>query len=228
LIVAHRRFLAEALVPVFFHSHWNHHWKFYLCLGLGAVVYALTATLAPPVRLLAGGDAFFLSYVAFMGFIAVRITPAQLDRKADIEDEGIALVVPFSLVMIVFCFFAIITMLHQKEDLNPLAVVLAAAGAPLGWFMLHTMMVFHYAYLFYSEPAKKKGGSGLIFPDTEEPGVADFLYYSFVIGMTAQVSDVQVCSTRIRRTTLWHSIVSFFFNTVLIAVAVNATVAIAS
>jgi uncharacterized membrane protein len=94
--------------------------------------------------------------------------------------------------------------------------------------MLHMMMAFHYAYLFYSEPARVKGGSGLLFPDTREPGAADFLYYSFVIGMTAQVSDVQVCSTRIRRTTLWHSIVSFFFNTVLIAMAVNAVIAIAS
>ena len=215
-------------MPAFLHSHWDHHWKFYLCLALGAAVYALTATLAPPVRLLAGGDAFFLSYVAVMAFIAARITPVQLDRKADIEDEGIALVVLFSLVMIGFCCFAIITILHQKAAANPLAIVLAVAGAPLGWFMLHTMMAFHYAYLFYSEPARKKGGSGLIFPDTEEPGVADFLYYSFVIGMTAQVSDVQVSSTRIRRTTLCHSIVSFFFNTVLIAMAVNAVVAIAS
>jgi uncharacterized membrane protein len=215
-------------VPAFFRFHWNHHWKFYLCLALGALVYALTAVLAPPVRLLAGGDAFFASYVAIMAFVAARITPEELDRRADIEDEGIALVVLFAIVMIGFCSLAIITILHQKEALNPLAIVLAAAGAPLGWFMLHTMMAFHYAYLFYSEPARSKGGSGLAFPDTKEPGAADFLYYSFVIGMTAQVSDVQVCSTRIRRTTLWHSIMSFFFNTVLIAMAVNAAIAIAS
>jgi uncharacterized membrane protein len=195
---------------------------------LGAAVYALTAVLAPPVRLLAGGDAFFASYVAIMAFVAARITPEQLDRRADVEDEGIALVVLFSLVMIGFCCLAVITILHQKQAVNPLAILLAVAGAPLGWFMLHTMMAFHYAYLFYSEPPTKKGGSGLAFPDTGEPGVADFLYYSFVIGMTAQVSDVQVCSTRIRRTTLWHSIVSFFFNTVLIAMAVNAVIAIAS
>jgi uncharacterized membrane protein len=215
-------------LPVFFRSHWNHHWRFYFCLALGALVFALTSALAPPVRLLAGGDAFFLSYIAILGWIAAHITPVQLDRKADIEDEGILIVVLFSLVMIGFCCFAIITILHQKEGVNPLAIVLAVVGAPLGWFMLHMMMAFHYAYLFYSVPAKKKGGSGLAFPDTEEPGAADFLYYAFVIGMTAQVSDVQVCSTRIRRTTLWHSIVSFFFNTVLIAMAVNAAVAIAA
>jgi uncharacterized membrane protein len=215
-------------VPAFFRFHWTHHWKFYLCLAFGALVFALTGLLPPPVRLLAGGDAFFASYLVIMSYIAMRITPEALDRRADVEDEGIMLVVMFALVMIGFCCFAIITILHQKQGVNPLAIVLAITGAPLGWFMLHTMMAFHYAYLFYSEPARSKGGSGLAFPDTKEPGAADFLYYSFVIGMTAQVSDVQVCSTRIRRTTLWHSIVSFFFNTVLIAMAVNAVVAIAS
>ena len=68
----------------------------------------------------------------------------------------------------------------------------------------------------------------LKFPGTGEPGSWDFLYFSFVVGMTAQVSDVQVLTTQMRRATLKHSIVSFFFNTVLIAMAVNAVVAAAS
>jgi uncharacterized membrane protein len=162
-----------------------------------------------------------------LAFIALQITPKQLDKKADVEDEGIFLVILFALVMIGFCLFAIVTLLHQKQSVDPFAIALAVAGAPLGWAMLHMMMAFHYAYLFYSEPGKK-AGSGLIFPGTPEPGAADFLYYAFVVGMTFQVSDVQVTSTRLRRMTLAHSIVSFFFNTCLIAMAVNAVVAIAA
>jgi uncharacterized membrane protein len=212
----------------FARSHLNHHWRFYACLALGAVVFLLGYSLPPPVRVLAGGDAFFASYIAILSLIAARITPEELDRRAEIEDEGIALVVLVALVLTGFCVFAIITLLHQKAGVNPYAILLAVLGAPLGWFTLHAMMAFHYAYLFYSDPPKKEGGGGLAFPDTKEPGAADFLYYSFVIGMTAQVSDVQVCSTRIRRTTLAHSVVSFFFNTVLIAMAVNAVVAIAA
>jgi uncharacterized membrane protein len=91
--------------------------------------------------------------------------------------------------------------------------------------MLHMLMAYHYANLYYWQPSGK-GGSGLLFPDTPTPGAVDFLYYSFVIGMTAQVSDVQITATRIRRTTLGHSVASFFFNTVLIAMAVNAVVAL--
>ena len=219
-------FRPEAPLP-FARSHLTHHWRFYACFLFGAVVYLALGTLPPPVRVLAGGDAFFVSYVAIMAWVAARITPKELDRKADVEDEGIFLVILFALVMIAFMFLAIITLLHQKTALDPYAIALAVAGAPLGWFMLHTMMAFHYAYLFYSEPGKK-AGSGLKFPGTDEPGAADLLYYAFVVGMTFQVSDVQVTSTRLRRMTLAHSIVSFFFNTCLIAMAVNAVVAIAA
>ena len=211
----------------FARSHLTHHWRFYACFLFGAAVYLALGTLPPPVRLLAGGDVFFLSYVASLAVLVLRITPKELDKKADVEDEGISLVILFALVMIGFTLFAIVTLLHDKQAVDPYAIALAIAGAPLGWFMLHMMMAFHYAYLFYSEPGKK-AGSGLNFPGTDEPGAADFLYYAFVVGMTFQVSDVQVTSTRLRRMTLAHSIVSFFFNTCLIAMAVNAVVAIAA
>lgn len=211
----------------FARSHLVHHWRCYACAALGALVFALAASLSPPLRLLAGGDSFFLSYIALMTAVAARITPEELDSKADIEDEGIVIVVVCAVVMIALCCLAIITLLRQKHGLGDFALVLAIAGAPLGWFMLHMMMAFHYANLFYSEPGMRSG-SGLDFPNCAEPGAADFLYYSFVVGMTAQVSDVEVTSTRIRRATLGHGILSFFFNTVLIAMAVNAVVTLAA
>jgi|HubBroStandDraft_5_1064220.scaffolds.fasta_scaffold26087_2 uncharacterized membrane protein len=213
-------------MPQFLQSYLHHHWRFYLCLILGVAVYAFTGMLDPRVRVLAAGDAFFAAYLLIMAIIAYRITPSELDRKADVEDEGILLVIALSIVMIGFCCYAVILLFHHKDGMGLLALLLAMAGAPLGWFMLHLLMAFHYAYLYYSDP-RGKGGHGLDFPDTPQPGAADFLYYSFVLGMTAQVSDVQVTSTRIRNTTLGHSIVAFFFNTVLIAMAVNAVVALA-
>jgi uncharacterized membrane protein len=84
--------------------------------------------------------------------------------------------------------------------------------------------------MYYSDADPGPGRAdvgGLSFPDSREPSVWDFLYYSFVIGMTAQVSDVQVTNTAMRRITLVHSVVSFFLNTVLIALAVNVAVALA-
>ena len=97
--------------------------------------------------------------------------------------------------------------------------------------MLHVIAAFHYAEVYYAPnnlalPKRGKVWS-LSFPNTEEPGVWDFLYFSFVIGMTAQVSDVQVASTQMRKLTLSHGVVSFLFNTVLITLAVNIAVILA-
>jgi uncharacterized membrane protein len=90
-------------------------------------------------------------------------------------------------------------------------------------------MAFHYADIHYFDDPDIKGDEkDLGFPGRGDPGPWDFLYYSFVVGMTCQVSDVQVRTTVMRRATMLHGVVSFFFNTVFIAMAVNAGVALAS
>jgi uncharacterized membrane protein len=91
-------------------------------------------------------------------------------------------------------------------------------------------MAFHYADLFYFDDPEtpEQEGHDLDFPGCEEPNAWDFLYFSFVIGMTCQVSDVQVKTSAMRQTVLAHGVVSFLFNTVFIAMAVNAGVSLAS
>ena len=87
------------------------------------------------------------------------------------------------------------------------------------------MVAFHYAHLYYQRDLEATGGrmdaGGLEFPGTEEPVVSDFLYFSFVIGMTAQVSDVGITDKTIRRTATVHGIISFVYNTALVALMVN-------
>ena len=109
-------------------------------------------------------------------------------------------------------------------------LVLAGLGAPMGWLVLHTVMAFHYANLHYfDDPEITSDDKGdLDFPGCEEPGPWDFLYFAFVIGMTCQVSDVQVKTSVMRRAVLGHGVVAFFFNTVFIAMVVNAAVAMAN
>ena len=93
--------------------------------------------------------------------------------------------------------------------------------------MLHTLAAFHYANLFYAPAPGGGEARGLDFPGSPEPDPWDFLYFAFVIGMTAQVSDVAVRSTALRRTALAHGVASFFYNTVILALAVNAAIALA-
>ena len=94
----------------------------------------------------------------------------------------------------------------------------------------HTTAAFHYAHRFYSERDRQGGERhdrrGLVFPGAEEPGTWDFLYHAFVIGMTAQVSDVQISDTSMRRLALFHSAASFFFNTVILALVVSVVLAV--
>jgi uncharacterized membrane protein len=107
--------------------------------------------------------------------------------------------------------------------------MLALASAPLGWFMLHTIAALHYGHRYYTNSAAsgaRKDSGGLKFPDTHEPHAWDFIYFSFVIGMTAQVSDVSALTTRMRQVILVHAVISFVFNTILIALAVNVAVAL--
>ena len=120
--------------------------------------------------------------------------------------------------------------INKKHGLDATTLVLAGLGAPLGWFVLHTAMAFHYANLHYFDDPETSDDDtrDLQFPGCAEPGPWDFLYFSFVVGMTAQVSDVQVKTRVMRQAVLGHGVVSFFFNTVFIAMAVNAAVAMAS
>ena len=133
-----------------------------------------------------------------------------------------------TLAAIVLSLGSIFSLLNAPGARDELQLALSLVSVPLGWVTLHTVMALHYAHLFYDvHPSRRAAAEGLQFPATAEPGLWDFLYYAFVVGMTAQVSDVQVLDTRMRRVTLAHGVVSFFFNTVILALAVNVAVGVA-
>jgi uncharacterized membrane protein len=108
--------------------------------------------------------------------------------------------------------------LHAATKGSVLQVVLAAVSLTLAWFFLNTMFALHYAHEFYRDDCKTKV---LGFPDTPEPGYWDFAYFAFVVGMTFQVSDVDICDGDVRRIALAHGIIAFFFNVVILALSVN-------
>ena len=95
------------------------------------------------------------------------------------------------------------------------------------WTLVHTVFGFRYAHAFYGDsgdPGVQRHAGGLIFPGDRPPDYFDFAYFSFVVGMTCQVSDVQITSRRMRRLTLVHSILSFGFNTIILALVINIAV----
>jgi uncharacterized membrane protein len=204
------------------------HIRFYIALTCGVAAWALCHVLGMDVALLAGGDVFYLVFLACCVPL-VRQKAADLRKRAKSEDEGIAVVIFVTLATMVFFAVAVFIALGNKHHIQILPLALAALGAPLGWFVLHTVMAFHYADIHYFDDPECEGDEkDLEFPGRRQPCAWDFLYFSFVVGMTAQVSDVQVRTSVMRRAVLWHGIGSFFFNTVFIAMAVNAGVTLAS
>jgi uncharacterized membrane protein len=172
--------------------------------------------------LLAGGDVFYLVFLILCFVMIGAQKKYDLKKRAKSQDEGIGVVILITLATMAFFCDAVFTALNKKHGLEITPLVLAGIGAPLGWFVLHTVMAFHYADIHYFEdPDCADDDKDLDFPGRGDPGMWDFLYYSFVVGMTAQVSDVQVRTTVMRRATLLHGVVSFFFNTVVVALTIN-------
>lgn len=197
-----------------------------MLIGLGALFAA--RDLPSPLPEAIAGDSFFLSFLVMSWWLVVRLTSNDLRLRADIEDEGGIVVTIITVGALSYASFAVFEALHSKSLGSPLTLSLALAGAPLGWFMLHTVSGLRYAHLYYNDDQEEGYVPPLKFPECIEPGPWDFMYFALVVGMTAQVSDALVQTTEMRRTVLAHSVVSFFFNTVLIAMAVNAAVSIAS
>ena len=194
-------------------------------IAAGVLIFVGTRAWDGALSLVLAGDGFFAVYLALTAEFAAGATLAVLRERASFVDEGLALIVLITLAAIAISLASIFSLLGEEDLPEGLRIVLAIASVSLGWVTLHTVLAFRYAHGYYKNVNAggdgRRDAGGLTFPDTEEPGTSDFLYYAFVIGMTAQVSDVQVVSSGMRKLTLAHGIASFFFNTVLLALAIN-------
>jgi uncharacterized membrane protein len=206
------------------------HIRFVVALGCGLAAFAIGRLADLPVALLAGGDVFYGVFLGLSLILVAGQSASDLERRAQNEDEGVAVVFLIIVATMLFFVVAVFEALAGRHGGEVAPLLLAGLGAPLGWLVLHTAMAFRYADLHYfDDPFTTADNAGnLDFPGGGKPCAWDFLYFSFVIGMTCQVSDVAVRSTVMRRAVLWHGLAAFFFNTVFIAMAVNAAVAMAA
>ncbi|KOF22337.1 membrane protein [Ensifer adhaerens] len=206
------------------------HWPFYTASLCAFTSLPIMWFLASSYLLEVAAITFFCVYLIMSGRRLRMMTGKHLKthaRNTD-EPEAVIFLVTFgaAATSLASLFFA----LNGQGTRPTLELALAFASVVLGWATIHVMAAMHYAHVYWvsggdgQSPAPQRG---LDFPETPEPGGYDFLYFSFVIGMTAQTSDVALTSTAMRRINLMHAIVSFFFNTVLVAAAVNAAVQLA-
>jgi uncharacterized membrane protein len=198
-----------------------------LTLLLGVVAFAVTQPwLTQQTRLLIGWNAGTLTYLA-LGWLAVSRADAAMTRvRAQIYDQTgyviFLLVVVASTASVVAIGFLVGDARQLPSAERAAHLCLSILALLLSWLLIHTLFAFHYARCYYwREHPSKDHIRGLRFPGGSEPDYLDFVYYSFVVGMTSQVSDVAVVASHMRRITLIHSVLSFVFNIAILAMSIN-------
>jgi uncharacterized membrane protein len=176
----------------------------------------------PLVReMLVGWDFGLALYLVLIYDLMLRSDAEHIPEHAARADEGRIAMLVLTVLAASASIGVIVAELGVGSNTQRTTTQLALAGITivLSWLFIHTIFALHYAHDYYGEHGGKR--SGLDFPDEKRPDYWDFVYFSFVIGMTSQVSDVRVTSKLVRRTVGAHGIVSFFFNVALLALMVN-------
>lgn len=198
-------------------------------VGLVAGGIAFLSILAVPLLLatVIAANMFFAVYLSLTLSKFPRLSAEHLRDNASADDEPVWIIFLVTLGAVAAAVAALFVLINKAAAPAPLTFALALGAVPLGWFTIHTMAAIHYAHVFWQPDG---GGNerrrGLEFPGSKDPAGIDFLYFACVTGMTAQTSDVAITTSRMRGINLVHAVASFFFNTVLVAAAVNLAVSL--
>jgi uncharacterized membrane protein len=225
-----------SIARFFAHRHLQHHLlnltapqRLLLATGAAGVGWALLpAALLPTTRLVAAWDLFCLCILALIWAGTRGADAAHIRRMANRQDPGrtwtfVAVLVgsAASLLAVVFLMTNLPTMRGREVAVH----VGLSAGAVLGaWLLVHSVFALRYAHVYFSEdlstdPPDNLGG--LDFPGAPPASYWDFAYFAFVVGSTAQTADVAISSTRMRRLVMLHGLLSFGFNTSIVALTIN-------
>jgi uncharacterized membrane protein len=196
--------------------------RLFVSAAVGAVVATVLTDRLLATRLILGWDLGVILYLALSAEVMARSHVGAIRHHAALQDEGQLVILVLTAGAALASFGAIIAELGSAKAAgarHAQQVGLAIATILLSWIFTHTIFALHYAHEFYGEHAKH--GGGLTFPGGEEPDYWDFVYFSFVIGMTSQVSDVAISSKVIRRTATAHGVLAFIFNAAILALTIN-------
>ncbi|BAV99691.1 DUF1345 domain-containing protein [Lysobacter enzymogenes] len=199
-----------------------------LFLMIGAALalgFTLAGWLGWQRAIIVAANSFFFVYLAYDIPALWRLSGERL-RKVAVRSDVPVYALFMIVVATVSTALAVLFMtINADERPTPVWLIFALLSIPLGWATIHMMAATHYAHLYWRPGPNRAPRGGLDFPGETEPTAMDFIYFSFVIGMTAQTADVSITGRAMRRFALMHSIVAYFFNAVLVAAAVNVAVA---
>ncbi len=207
-----------------FMSYAIRHGSFIIAFAAGfAVFLLLTSRDVNAKNVLVGWNVTAIVFIVISWRKMLRATVSDIRRRSEDLDFSDTFVLFLSIAAAVASIAGIGLELHSVKD-APADVALGRAMAAIvtiliSWVFLHTLFTIHYAHRFYGGRDKAEG---LVFPDKiEEPIYWDFLYFSFTIGVAAQTADIGLSSRTMRKIALLHAVLSFLFNTTILALAIN-------
>lgn len=204
-------------------------------LVIGLLTYVvLPSTFGETTRALIAWNVAIVAYLVLVGFMMARSTHETMRRRARVLDEGRHTVLVLAVIAALSSLAAIVLELHNLKQV-PGAVVglhigLSLATIVTSWSFVHVIFTEHYAHNFYflDGPLDKGGDDiealkkkGLHFPGQPWPDYVDFLYFSVTIGVANQTADTEIVSRQMRVLVLVHSVISYFFNTIILALTIN-------
>jgi uncharacterized membrane protein len=212
------------------------HGAFPIAVGVGIVGLAIAATLQSGwlLAIVIGADAMFVAYLVLVALEVPRLTPEFLKQHADEQNVPVWVIFLATLIIVATCAFSLFSALNGPDGATPGVIIPGILAVLLGWFVVHTMAALHYAYEYYESPSASPGTSkatsvgGFEWPKGEDPNGVAFLYVAFQIGSAMQIADVAITSNKLRGLIAAHIVLSFLYNTLLVAAAVNVVVAISS
>lgn len=218
---------------------YRRHRPFYLAAILATIGLLISLLLWPFMAVAVTANVFFLTFLGVSLYQLPRLTAQFLQDHARANDEPVWIIFLIILATVITAITAMFILINQQHTAHWYELAITIAAVPFGWATIHMLAAQHYAHIYWqpstteiaSHERSKTGqlpSGGLAFPQSPQPCGADFTYFSYVIGMTAQTSDTNITTTAMRSVNLAHAIVSFFFNTVLVAAAVNIVVALGS
>jgi uncharacterized membrane protein len=205
-----------------------HHRVFGACIAAVMIFLALQGRVTFSTQLTLAWNAFSLTAVVLAWIVICTRDPYEARRDARLQDSSATFLFATVITAATASLLAVGFLLGSAKNIPPKDMAahigLAVSTIFLSWMLVHTIFALRYAHFYFwdaREVERHKVAGGLIFPGSESPNFLDFAYFSFVIGMTCQVSDVQISSSQIRRLALVHGLISFAFNTAILAMFVN-------
>lgn len=199
-----------------------------LCLAVAVPAYFLIprSILNPVGHIMICWNIFALLMLVLSWLTFFTTDHHHIREQAKDQDGSRVFIFIITLVSTFASLLAVIILLSSQsgqEDKKAVLLTIAVGGMALSWFLVHTIFTYRYAHLYYSDHEEDAGkdAEGLEFPKERKPALLDFAYFSFVLGMTFQVSDVSITSPRIRQLALMHGLISFAYNTTVIALTIN-------